>query len=542
MLASDVLSCAGQPDSALERFELARQDIVRHANTGELTDLIPPLQLEALRNRTLQRAATVGEADADADAVVKAIGEAEASVMQRAAADIITHASLLARAADAAVAASGNASEVGPAQVSDAGIALRGRWATQVNRLVVSGARPSVWQLPGRYHGGLLARPWHAERPPGEDAPWGGIAAALHGSSAGMSVAVSRAVGRVTRLLERATPSLQVEWDGLFASGVLERETECLHTASAPVAGDAAEAGPPSDRLSSTEGQWVRYSANGFWLGDKLSAAHLTGDVANSVRQWAGLNASAELVLPFACSTDAPVLCGVVAAVAAIGREEAAAAGPTDPASRARNATGSSSSLSSSSAAAVGFGVLRPLRAGYSALAPGVSIQPHHGRTNAQLKFHVGVRVPRNEAGTVPVGLTKREVEAAEARLASKAAARAGSGVLCGSTTCGVENGVDPSSDVDPWVSGSVPEEACAALRVTGPDDEEAIGRGREFVVDRWRAWGEGRVFLFDDSFQHEVRNRCQTHRVIVQLVIEHPDLTLGEEATAQPDAAKDDH
>ena len=39
------------------------------------------------------------------------------------------------------------------------------------------------------------------------------------------------------------------------------------------------------------------------------------------------------------------------------------------------------------------------------------------------------------------------------------------------------------------------------------------------------RTWTEGRALLFDDSFEHEVENRCATERVIFQMVLRHPDL-----------------
>lgn len=529
MLASDVLSCAGQAQSALERFELARRDIVEHAATGKRDELLPAVQIEALRNRTLRRAATAGEQDADADAVVEAIKEAEAAVKRRAATDIIVHASLLARAADEAEASPANATPVPSEDHHSPAPALRRRWAEQVSRLVASGARPSVWQLPGHVVGGLLARPWH-DAQPSHGAPWGGFAAALQGSSASGSLAVARAVGRVSRLLERAAPALQAEWDRLLAGEALERETECLHVSEGAGAGPAEEAGPPSDRLRSIEGQWARYSVNGFWLGDRLSTEAMSGEVAAEAAAWAGLRDSTPLPVPFPCSADTPVLCSVAAAAAAVGREEAAAAADSDPGSRLAAGAGSGADAAG--------GVLRPLRAGYSALAPGVSIRPHHGRTDAQLKFHVGVRVPRRGGGP---GLGRAEAEAAEAALENATAAGAGQSSAAGAGRCAAQScaglGADPRGVPDPWAAGLVPMEACAALRVTGPDDAAAVGRGEAVVVDEWRVWGEGRVFLFDDSFQHEVRNVCHEHRVIVQLVIEHPDLTLGR--AAMGDAAK---
>eukprot|EP00035_Acanthoeca_spectabilis_P033992 m.26449 g.26449 ORF g.26449 m.26449 type:complete len:505 (+) comp6310_c0_seq1:74-1588(+) len=44
-------------------------------------------------------------------------------------------------------------------------------------------------------------------------------------------------------------------------------------------------------------------------------------------------------------------------------------------------------------------------------------------------------------------------------------------------------------------------------------------------VLNESRAWVEGDVLYFDDSFVHEVRNRCQGERVVFQVVFVHFDL-----------------
>jgi hypothetical protein len=101
------------------------------------------------------------------------------------------------------------------------------------------------------------------------------------------------------------------------------------------------------------------------------------------------------------------------------------------------------------------------LRGTYSAVAGGGVLREHCGMTNAQLKFHVGLRVPR------------------------RAGVEAGSGGSGGSG------------------------EPCASLTVAGET----------------RAWEEGGVLLFDDSFVHSVVNTCpDAERVIFQLVVPHGD------------------
>lgn len=100
-------------------------------------------------------------------------------------------------------------------------------------------------------------------------------------------------------------------------------------------------------------------------------------------------------------------------------------------------------------------------RAGYSAVGGKAHLRPHCGHTNAQLKMHLGLIVP------------VREAEA-----------------------------------------GGGPPPPCATLRV-GDRSE----RGNT------RAWGQGEVLFFDDSWEHEVVNTCPALRVVFQLVIAHPDL-----------------
>lgn len=43
-------------------------------------------------------------------------------------------------------------------------------------------------------------------------------------------------------------------------------------------------------------------------------------------------------------------------------------------------------------------------------------------------------------------------------------------------------------------------------------------------IQNETRVWEIGRVLAFDDSFKHEVRNRCAAERVIFQIVVTHPE------------------
>lgn len=46
-------------------------------------------------------------------------------------------------------------------------------------------------------------------------------------------------------------------------------------------------------------------------------------------------------------------------------------------------------------------------------------------------------------------------------------------------------------------------------------------------VANETRAWQQGKVLFFDDSWEHEVWNDCDSDRVVFQLVIEHPDMAV---------------
>ena len=94
------------------------------------------------------------------------------------------------------------------------------------------------------------------------------------------------------------------------------------------------------------------------------------------------------------------------------------------------------------------------VRIGYSIVKHNTWIRPHYGRTNAQLKLHLGLVVPGASGG----------------------------------------------------VYKCPPE-----IRVGRTDDE-----GKNV-----RTWEQGKVLLFDDSYEHEVYNGCDTDRAVLQLVVQ---------------------
>jgi hypothetical protein len=59
-------------------------------------------------------------------------------------------------------------------------------------------------------------------------------------------------------------------------------------------------------------------------------------------------------------------------------------------------------------------------------------------------------------------------------------------------------------------------------------------------VANETKAWRIGDVLFFDDSWEHEVWNRCPAERVVLQLVFAHPDLVERLQRGAQDTPADD--
>ncbi|CAJ1921654.1 unnamed protein product [Cylindrotheca closterium] len=52
-------------------------------------------------------------------------------------------------------------------------------------------------------------------------------------------------------------------------------------------------------------------------------------------------------------------------------------------------------------------------------------------------------------------------------------------------------------------------------------------------VGDQWHSWQEGKILLFDDSFEHEVRNDSEQERVVLLIRLWHPDLKTNQRSSA---------
>jgi hypothetical protein len=162
------------------------------------------------------------------------------------------------------------------------------------------------------------------------------------------------------------------------------------------------------------------------------------------------------------------------------------------------------------------------MRAGYSAVEPGAWIRPHYGETNAQLKLHFGLTIPTDSrtagqpCALLRVGGSGNATDTSAAAAGGGAGGEAGDGAVVGGWTVAASAG-------------------------------------------DWRGWPEGGVLLFDDSYEHEVRMQppprpsdhvgeagdtsggggggggeeegggCTETRVVLQLVLRHPDLWDGD-------------
>lgn len=112
---------------------------------------------------------------------------------------------------------------------------------------------------------------------------------------------------------------------------------------------------------------------------------------------------------------------------------------------------------------------LGAIRASYSAVGANTWIRPHFGTTNGQLKLHLGLLVPGRE-DTQPPGDVHEQDNVTQ-------------------------------------------QQACTAIR----------------IANSTRTWSEGRTLLFDDSYEHEVWNRCAGKRVVFQVAFVHPLLWNGQ-------------
>ncbi len=91
---------------------------------------------------------------------------------------------------------------------------------------------------------------------------------------------------------------------------------------------------------------------------------------------------------------------------------------------------------------------------------------------------------------------------------------------------------------------GSTNLRLTAHLGLVIPEDNEGHKRCSIRVADQWLDWEEGKIIVFDDSFEHEVINERSTLRGVLLLRFWHPNLPKDERGTALQkalDAKSDD-
>merc|ERR1712091_785116 len=104
--------------------------------------------------------------------------------------------------------------------------------------------------------------------------------------------------------------------------------------------------------------------------------------------------------------------------------------------------------------------------------------------------------------------------------------------------------GLDPSSEEYPSSSSFSSSEESRASSVSssrvGPSSPSKAGSSKQWcdfpkneasirVGGAWKSWRLGKVLLFDDSFEHEVRNDTDFHRTVLLMRFWHPDIDTPE-------------
>ena len=236
---------------------------------------------------------------------------------------------------------------------------------------------------------------------------------------------VDEEIRTMRELLQKYAVQLTVEIETLIQLGtreeegaVLERDRECVHSKITE---------------SKRNGVWLRYSPTGYWHGDRLGTKNEKNEkmkkrteiekeiemekdsVKENVKEKEKEIEIEREKESFSCTKETtPIACKLLKELKNVGAKD------------------------------------RIVRIGYSVISSNTWIRPHYGRTNGQLKLHLGLIVPDNRNG----------------------------------------NGGKYKCPAD--------------IRVGGETKE----------------WKQNQVLLFDDSWEHEVYNGCDTNRAVLQVVV----------------------
>jgi hypothetical protein len=478
-MKAELLDCSGQSLSAIRHLDAAHALLATAPGASTPTSTQQALAFAGMSDRDLLQLAHLLHKAADTGAAESLPGTSGANAI-----------------ASAANAAATPDQHPTSAAQGDTRTALAARFRSSAAELVRRGPWWHPAQLPAHFIASLPRRtqvPWHCVPGPGAasrpltDGQGGTVAqgsnsAVDRGNDADCSMTTWPFLQPLVRLLRDAAPALAAEYRKLQARKLLQRETDCIHSAvagggdelsgtgSANATGSKSDDGiealrPATPRRRTQDGRWQVFTVNG------------PGHPPEALDEGC-CNVAA-----------APVACALLRRVAA--RVLPDGAGPS------RRVT--------------------VVRGGYSSVGPHSHLRPHFGITNAQIKLHVGLIVPQEALPTTEGAAVNVRAALAEASLTSAVAVdeRGEATAALGPHAIGDGAGARSRTpaDVHQRSSEAVSSnhtQPCSHLR----------------VANETRAWTHaGQVWAFDDSWEHELHNRCGSERVIFQLVLSHPDL-----------------
>lgn len=124
-------------------------------------------------------------------------------------------------------------------------------------------------------------------------------------------------------------------------------------------------------------------------------------------------------------------------------------------------------------------------------MQPGTHVWPHTGPTNCRLRMHLGLVIPKN-----------------------------GCRIRCTDQT-----------------RYSSPSLSCIlSLHLLIPWHRNLLYRSKSSPAGfLCREWQEGKVLIFDDSFEHEVWQEADSYRLIFIVDVWHPELTASQQQSLSP-------
>ena len=152
----------------------------------------------------------------------------------------------------------------------------------------------------------------------------------------------------------------------------------------------------------------------------------------------------------------------------------------------------------------------------FSVLAPDSHLRSHCGPTNHRLRLHLPLAVP-NSCDSEDAARCRTHAECVKCGVAH---------MRVGTPPRGVHSSVVATVESEGESVDSVVVAEGGAIEGAGGGNDDGSGGGV-------RSWVEGKVTVFDDSFEHEVWNPSARPRVVLLLDVWHPSL-LAKASTAE--------